>query len=228
MSGEWIKLEHATPNKPEVYRLSRLLGISRGDAFLLLVEWWMWLDRNSCNGNVTLLLRQDVDQLMHCAGFATAMEAVGWLVFDNEQSLKITNFERHNGKTAKERALTKDRMQRMRDDNVTQIPSPEKRREEVKIKPLRAIASHMAFDRFWEAWPRSERKVSKAKCREVWTRRKLDDVADEIVRHVAAMRDSRQWRDGYDPAPLTYLNQRRWEDELPASAAAGGEARGWE
>lgn len=68
------------------------------------------------------------------------------------------------------------------------------------------------FLRFWSAWPKSDRKVAKAECSKRWRSRGLEAQADEIVAHVEAMRESRQWRDGYDPAPLTYLNQRRWED----------------
>lgn len=140
MAGDWIKLEHATPNKPEIYRLARILGVSRGDAFLLAVEWWVWLDRNSCNGNVTLLLRQDVDELMDCPGFAAAMESVGWLKFSDEQTMLVVNFNRHNGKTSKERALTKDRVQRLRNADVTAKPLPEKRREEID-NSLRSLSS---------------------------------------------------------------------------------------
>lgn len=81
------------------------------------------------------------------------------------------------------------------------------------------------FDRFWTTWPASSRKVAKAKCLERWRRSKLDDVADRIVEHVDAMKATKQWLEGFEPAPLTYLNQRRWEDELPLGAgAANGQA----
>lgn len=68
------------------------------------------------------------------------------------------------------------------------------------------------FLRFWQAWPKSDRKVAKAACAKRWRSRGLEVQADAIVAHVEAMRESRQWRDGYEPAPLTYLNQERWRD----------------
>ena len=218
MAGDWIKLEHATPGKPEIYRLSRMLGVSRGDAFLLAVEWWVWLDQNSCNGHVTLLLRQDIDKIVHCDGFATAMEAVGWLKFDAEDRCAVTNFDRHNGKTAKNRALTKDRMKRSRyaksDDVVTQKASPEKRREENKNTTSTANALDMpaGFNEFWSTWPASPRKTAKAKCAEVWKRRGLHAIAEQVVAHVVTLKASDQWARGFEPAPLTYLNQGRWHD----------------
>lgn len=74
------------------------------------------------------------------------------------------------------------------------------------------------FADFWSAWPPTDRKVAKAKCAQVWRRQKLDAVADPILSHVEAMKQTKQWQDGYEPAPLTYLNQRRWEDGVAASA----------
>jgi len=70
------------------------------------------------------------------------------------------------------------------------------------------------FARFWIAWPKSPRKVAKAECERRWRSRGLEMHADRIVHHVEAMSSTKQWRGGYDPAPLTYLNQRRWEDEV--------------
>lgn len=73
-----------------------------------------------------------------------------------------------------------------------------------------------AFERFWQAWPASPRKVGKADCVKRWKRRNLDEHAESILAHVQAMAATQQWRDGFDPSPATYLNQRRWEDGVPA------------
>ena len=43
-------------------------------------------------------------------------------------------------------------------------------------------------------------------------RSKLDAVADQIIANVNSLKTSEQWTTGYEPAPLTYINQRRWED----------------
>lgn len=224
MAGDWIKLEHATPEKPEVYRLARLLKISRGDAFLLTVEWWIWLDRNSSYGDVTQMFADDIDALMHCPGFALGMKAVGWLDISAEHSVSSTpNFSRHNGKTAKNRALSKNRMQENRGQNVA-VPlrecslsnvtnaSPEKRREE--LKTLRPNAD--AFDPFWTAYPRKEKKPAARKAFE-----KLHPDGALLSRMLSALellKRSPQWqRDGgnYIPHASSWLNQRRWEDESP-------------
>lgn len=75
------------------------------------------------------------------------------------------------------------------------------------------------FILFWKSWPASQRKVAKAECQKKWRSMKLDPLAEQIIAHVEAMKLKKQWRDGYEPAPLTYLNQRRWEDGTDESAA---------
>ena len=72
------------------------------------------------------------------------------------------------------------------------------------------------FDEFWTTWPSSSRKVAKATCQTKWAKLRLDDAADRIIAHVRVMKQTESWKTGYEPAPLTYLNQRRWEDDLPA------------
>jgi hypothetical protein len=38
-------------------------------------------------------------------------------------------------------------------------------------------------------------------------------VADTIIASVNKLKRTEQWTSGFDPAPLTFINQRRWEDE---------------
>lgn len=70
------------------------------------------------------------------------------------------------------------------------------------------------FDDFWSVWPSSKRKVAKVAVQAKWEKHGLDEVADVIIAHVDSIKSSEQWTNGYEPAPLTYINQRRWEDEL--------------
>lgn len=77
----------------------------------------------------------------------------------------------------------------------------------------------LRFEEFWQSWPKTQRKVAKAECKKKWRLRKLDSFADKIISHVEAMKQTKTWLDGFEPAPLTYINQRRWLDGLPASSA---------
>lgn len=81
------------------------------------------------------------------------------------------------------------------------------------------------FVRFWDAYPNTARRVAKSKCLDRWKAKHLEAVADDIVSHVKAMTATRQWLDGYEPAPLTYLNQKRWEDGAPSASPPKGASR---
>lgn len=75
------------------------------------------------------------------------------------------------------------------------------------------------FPEFWAMWPSTDRKAGKAECAKRWKARKLDAVADQILGHVAALKHTKKWQEGFEPAPLTYINQKRWEDGLPEDHA---------
>lgn len=71
------------------------------------------------------------------------------------------------------------------------------------------------FDRFWKAYPK---KVAKPVAEKAF--RKLNpsaELGERIISDVEMRRASKDWtKDNgqYIPNPSTYLNQRRWEDEV--------------
>ena len=93
-----------------------------------------------------------------------------------------------------------------------------------KNKNISSTASTSAtrFDEFWAAWPSSNRKVAKAAVLAKWEKHNLDEVADQIIASVESLKTSEQWLGGFEPAPLTYINQRRWEDDTETVVPFGG------
>lgn len=90
-------------------------------------------------------------------------------------------------------------------DNGQTSSAPDKIREDNNISIVR-------FEDFWKEFP-VNRKVGKKPCMDKWGKKGLDNIADRIINHVKAMKQSKQWKDGFNPAPLTYINQERWEDD---------------
>jgi hypothetical protein len=108
---------------------------------------------------------------------------------------------------------------------VTVTPEPiiepiNKNQTHVRSKPtaLPSLQTSPAFDRFWDAYPATKRRVAKKACWDVWRKHSLDAIAEQIIGHVRALATTEAWTTGYEPAPLTYLHQRRWEDGLPVAA----------
>ena len=149
MAGDWIKVEHTTPDKPEVVKLAGILGIDQDAVVGKLLRLWIWADQQSVSGNAITVTNSFLDRLVFCPGFAAGLVKVGWLN-GREGLLSIPNFDRHNGQTAKNRANTNRRVANSRkahnervtktcNANVTlgalQKPLPEKRREDNTTTP---------------------------------------------------------------------------------------------
>lgn len=109
-------------------------------------------------------------------------------------------------------------------DTTTHTQTPTKERNtSMGGKPPEAPG----FVRFWSAWPKHPRKESRGKCYEAWMKAKAEDIAEIVIAHVERKKVSKEWtKDGgeYVPAPLVYLNKRRWEgaDEPAEDSAAAG------
>jgi uncharacterized protein YdaU (DUF1376 family) len=101
-------------------------------------------------------------------------------------------------------------------------PKVNPKKNKNKNKNISSVASSSTrFNEFWDNWPASKRKVAKTVCKEKWEREALDPLADKIIASVARLKASEQWTSGFDPAPLTYINQRRWEDDADEQQATG-------
>lgn len=218
MAGEWIKVETCLSGKAEVIRLARLMSVKRDEALGMVVRFWVWADSNTVDGVVDGVASQDVDAVLSTPGLCRALELVGWLQIDSEKErITIPKFSRHNGESAKKRALKNERQAKWRanlvDAHVDADASLEKRREEKK-QHIATLPPSGAFLKFWSSWPKGQRKQAQGKCWTLWRRSDFDQHAPAIISHVETLKSSEDWRRDsgrFVPAPLVYLNQRRWE-----------------
>lgn len=211
------------------------LRITRYVTVTALLRFWGYANEHAKGDEVLGVWPEDVDEVTGVPGFADAIETAGWVKFDRENGgLKMPNFEEHNTSSSERSSAGAERQKRYRERkkqqasdaplsyvtrDVTLQEREEKRREEKKphrgarVVPLR-------FDDFWAAYP-GPRKFARVKCMQVWLDKGFTAVADQIILHVEAMKLTPQWKEAdgkYIPAPLTYLNQQRFEDGLPDSA----------
>jgi len=138
MAGDWIKIEAATPSKPEVDAIAEALGATVNEVVGALVRLWIWADQQTIDGNATSVTKTAIDRHSGVTGFADALlsPSISWLQESETGGFRFPNFDRHNGQTAKTRALTSKRVaackQRKGNAEVTPgaLPREEKRREE--------------------------------------------------------------------------------------------------
>ena len=92
---------------------------------------------------------------------------------------------------------------------------PNQKSEVRKNIKTTSSAEPTRFEEFWSVWPASKRKVGKGACETKWAKQNLDSVAERILAHVQGMKASEQWQSGFEPSPITYINQKRWLDDAP-------------
>lgn len=111
--SHWIKIEVLTPDKPELRAAARICGSTVAVAFLAFFKLWAYFDQHTATGFIPGLIAADLDDISGLPGFGGAMVKVGWIAEDSH-GISITNWERHNGNSAKSRAQNQKRMQRKR------------------------------------------------------------------------------------------------------------------
>lgn len=68
------------------------------------------------------------------------------------------------------------------------------------------------FDEWWSLYPK---KVAKKACKQKWRVKGLEEKAPSLLAKLKSqIATDAQWKAGYAPNPLTYLNQERWQDEI--------------
>lgn len=153
MAGDWIKVEVGLSRKAEVLKMARMLGESRRYVTGLLIDFFIWCDANSVDGVVDGVVDADVDAVMECSGLSACMREVGWIEFDESpQRMRMVNWDRHNGETAKKRALKNKRQANWRanvDANVdtrasTKASTREEKRREDTDTSLRSVSVALA------------------------------------------------------------------------------------
>lgn len=109
MRRPWIKVETATPDKPEICAIATMLRMDTDSVLGKLIRLWSWVEVTRVPANDLGVTREFIDKLVGRKGFAAAMVSAGWLD-EKEGKLAILNLDRHNGGLAKVRALTAQRV----------------------------------------------------------------------------------------------------------------------
>lgn len=122
MASEWIKFEKATSDKPEVWAIACALNVDPDAVVGKLLRVWAWFDEQTENGNAPSVTKMLLDRKVGVTGFCDAVISAGWMQ-EKDNAITLPNFERHNGETAKKRALGKNRTEKHR-SNADVTPQP--------------------------------------------------------------------------------------------------------
>lgn len=235
MAGDWIKFEITTPDKPEVWSIAQELNIDPDAAVGKLLRVWSWFDQHTEEGNAPSVTKMLLDRIVGVTGFCDAVIKAGWMIED-DSSISLSNFSVHNGKTAKNRAVTAKRVashkERKRSGNdtgnaatvTTPLPKEEKRREDINNPPTPRNRGELnadqrqRFERFWQEYPNkksighAEKAFAKLNPDDLLTTRMIKALHAQISHRSqlkAAGEFVPEWKH-----PATWLNAKDWENVL--------------
>lgn len=211
--------------KPEFFTSDDICALSM-PARLLYIGVWCEADRE---GRMewkprSLKRRYLPDDDIDIDGICAELVSAGLIVLYGESLAYIPTFSKHQHINPREAASSlpdpeSTRVARVDHASVTKearASDAQVGREGKEGKETRDAArpEPQGFLNFWQAWPRSERKEARGKCLEAWRKARVEDIAGDIVAHVNSLKNSASWKKengAYIPAPLVYLNGRRWE-----------------
>lgn len=239
MAGDWIKMRCNLWDDPRVASMCDITD--QPEAKIVGGLYWLWstADQHTEDGTMPGLTLRAIDRKTGIPGFGQGLCDIGWLA-DHPEGVRIIKFEEHNGQSAKRRCTDAQRKANSRgvsalnadkigtgsgldEDEKRRLAEleKEKRRVERKKPPnprKRGQVSEFppGFDGFWSAYPRKKAKGAAIKA---FARLRADDALQTaMLEAIARQSASDDWkRDGgkWIPYPATWLNDRRWEDQLP-------------
>jgi chorismate mutase len=236
VAGDWIKMTHALPDKPEVLAIAGKVGLNRFDVVGRLFILWRWFDIHTTDGNAAGVTQVTLEECLFGyspnASFVSAVISVHWLE-QTEDGIRVVKFDEHISESAKTRAQTAKRVAKSKarakdnaegnGESVTKtVPREEKRREEVKT-PKAPKGADVRFEKFWAAYPK---KDAKAPARKAFTKLNPDDaLLDRMLQALSWQSKREQWvKDGgkFIPLPASWLNAARWEDARASDIVVSG------
>jgi hypothetical protein len=250
MAGDWIKMRSDLHTDPAVIGIACLLEIDEDTVVGKLLRVWAWVDAQgvidrdkSHGGSVTVSVTASwVDRCAQRPGFAAAMVAAGWLE-DIGSAVRFPRFDRHNGQTAKERALAakrqakkrKKKKEEERDESHGErgtgsslLSSPDSQSSKGEdpaevggvgegaqpAEPAsKTVWASETFGRFWAVYPS---RIGQDVALRAWRDLNPDpELVDMIVQAVKDQLTWEKWQKGFIMDPARWLRERHWTDERP-------------
>lgn len=219
MAGDWIKMRSALRSSPKVVRIASALKADGCPDRLRVVgalhAVWSLADEHSADGRLDGYTLETLDDLIGWSGFSAALLGVDWLKID-KQGIEVPRFDEHNGASAKRRAMESERKRRGRiESGQTSASKADKKRTREEKRIYNPIVPE-TFAKFWNAYPR---KQAKQKALSAFQKLSFSNGDfDRLLSALEAAKLCEEWqKEGgkYVPHAATWLNGRRFEDELP-------------
>ena len=138
----------------------------------------------------------------------------GWRIVNHGKYRAIKSEEDRR----EQNRIAQKRFREKHNSNHSKQPSAQSAQAEAEAEAYKHPSSAPdGFDLFWQAYPK---KVSKPAAQRAFKAAKINGHLSEVIGDIEAKKASADWQKEngqFIPNPATYLNQRRWEDEMSST-----------
>lgn len=228
MSNLYIRVKTSFYAHRKTLRLKVLLG---EDAYWIPPRMWAYAAEHKPDGDLSeydsMMLADVLGCFKHTTSIKQALLDAGFLDADG----MIHDWAEHNGYHEKFSARAKlaadkrwEEVRRKKELKAQQQSERGNRKVESGGKHCISNAPSInGFDSFWERYPR---KVGKSDAKKAFEKNVSDDLLPIVLSAVEAQSATVDWqKEGgrFVPHPTTWLNGRRWEDDLLGAVRNGQE-----
>lgn len=220
----WIESHQSLATHKKMVKLSRNLSRNRYETIGILHMFWWWALDNASNGQLDGIEPEDLAIAIQWDGepnqLFDALVDCGWIEQDRKT---IHDWFSYAGKLIEQRKQNAEKQRLWREKQRNQyitVMSPSCNGATV---PNSTVPNHTnkeniikeKFDAFWKCYPR---KVAKSVALKSFSKINIDDnLFSQIMSKLEEYKKSYDWtKDNgqFIPHPATWLNQKRWEDEI--------------
>lgn len=144
----------------------------------------------------------------------------GWMLINHAKYKRIKDADERRAYVAEKVAEYRAKQKDVNNVNNVNSSKPGKHIRSDQIRSDNDIYSD-DFLEFWKSYPR---KVGKGGAWKIWKRLNPDiELLNKMIDAVNGQKKTVQWKDvNFIPHPETWLNKRKWEDEISESPKSKG------
>lgn len=225
--------------KPSLFK-NELLGVADPLLTLLFQSLWTLADKEGRLEDRPLRIKAETFPYrdgLDVNGYLTELHRLGFIVrylVGDLALIQVVNFKKHqtphntekpstlppveavtlaggafHGASVKSPLSNSENVDALPPDSLVLIPSS------LNPIPPTPKGGGDRFEKFWKAYPR---KQGKGAAEKAWIKAHINGSFDSVLTALEGQKRSEQWKKDngqFVPNPATWLNQRRWEDEIP-------------
>lgn len=229
MANQWLRLWHDMPTDPKWRTIAKASGQRIGDVMAVYCHMLVCASNATERGRTQSFCSEDVANALdiETEQVDRIIDAMQGRVLDDDRLMgwekrqvaredgaaeraKAWREAKKQAKTPEQNATERNRTQTERDR------TPDKIREE-KNKNTNTVDQPDGFESFWSAYPK---KVGKPAAIKAFRSAKINGHLPDVLADIEDKAGSEAWTKAggqFVPNPATYLNQRRWEDQIDAA-----------